>query len=356
MNQITTVGVDLAKAVIVVCAADVEGRVLFFRQLSFNGFSQWAATLPPCMFGMEACGSAHHWGRRLATYGHTVRLIAAEFVKPFRKSQGAKNDRNDAQAILTAVRQPDMRFVSVKSVDQQAVLAWHCMRKGWSDDRTALISRMRGLLAEFGVWLALSPEALKRALPRLIEDERLPARMRALLSTAMEELQRLEERIERCEMEIRTHAQQSEDAQRIEAIIGVGAITSSAVAATVTRARDFKNGRQMAAWLGLVPKQFSSGGKTMLGKITKRGDTYLRGLLTGGARSALRSAMRATPEKRTRLQCWIMEARVRLGYQKTLVAIANKHARMIWAILAKGEQYDTEAWRRYVPPTMQGGG
>jgi transposase len=240
MNQITTVGVDLAKAVIVVCAADAEGRALFFKQLSFNGFGQWAATLSPCTFGMEACSSAHHWGRRLAAYGHTVRLIAAEFVKPFRKSQGAKNDRNDAQAILTAVRQPDMRFVSVKSVDQQAVLAWHCMRRGWSDDRTALISRVRGLLAEFGVWLAQSPEALKRALPRLLEDERVPARMRALLSVAHEELRRLEGRIEHCEMEIRAHAQQSEDAQRIEAIIGVGAITSSAVAATVTHARDFK--------------------------------------------------------------------------------------------------------------------
>jgi transposase len=165
MNQIATVGADLGKAVIVVCAADRQGRVLFYKQLSFNGFAQWAATISPCTFGMEACGSAHYWGRRLAAYGHTVRLMAAEFVKPFRKSQGAKNDRNDAQAILTAVRQPDMRFVSVKSVDQQAVLAWHCMRRGWSDDRTALINRTRGLLAEFGVWLAQSPEALKRSLP-----------------------------------------------------------------------------------------------------------------------------------------------------------------------------------------------
>jgi transposase len=347
MNQITTVGVDLAKAVIVVCAADAEGRALYFKQLSFNGFGQWAATLSPCTFGMEACSSAHHWGRRLAAYGHTVRLMAAEFVKPFRKSQGAKNDRNDAQAILTAVRQPDMRFVSVKSVDQQAVLAWHCMRRGWSDDRTALISRVRGLLAEFGVWLAQSPEALKRALPRLLEDERLPERMRALLTVGQEELHRLEERIEHCEIQIRAHAQQSVEAQRIEAIIGVGAMTSSAVVATVTSARDFKNGRQMAAWLGLVPKQFSSGGKTVLGKITKRGDTYLRGLLTGGARSALLAALRKVPEKRTRLQRWMVEARLRLGYHKTLVAIANKHARMIWAILAKGEAYDPQAWQRH---------
>lgn len=349
MNQIATVGVDLAKAVIVVCAADREGRVLFYKQLSFNGFAQWAATTPPCTFGIEACSSAHYWGRQLMAYGHTVRLIAAEFVKPFRKSQGAKNDRNDAQAVLTAVRQPDMRFVSVKSVDQQAVLAWHCMRRGWNDDRTSLINRMRGLLAEFGFWLAQSPEALKRSLPGLLENEALPSRMRTLLAVAREELRELEERIELCDAEIRAHAQQSEQARRLEAIIGVGPMTSSAIAATVTNARDFKNGRQMAAWLGLVPKQFSSGGKTSLGKITKRGDTYLRGLLTGGARSALIAAMRRPPAERTRLQHWMLEARLRLGFYKALVAIANKHARMIWAILAKGEAYDPEAWKRYVP-------
>lgn len=352
MNQIAVVGVDLAKAVIVVCAADREGRLLFYKQLSFNGFAQWAATIPPCTFGMEACGSAHHWGRRLRTYGHTVRLMAAEFVKPFRKSQGAKNDRNDAQAVLTAVRQPDMRFVSVKSIDQQAILAWHCMRRGWNEERTALVNRMRGLLAEFGVWLAQSPEALKRSLPRLLEDEILPSRMRSLLTVAREELTNLEERLEVCEIEIRAHAQQSQEAQRIAAIIGVGPMTASAVAATVTNASDFKNGRQMAAWLGLVPKQFSSGGKTSLGKITRRGDTYLRGLLTGGARSALISAMRRPPEKRTRLQHWMIDARLRLGFFRTLVAIANKHARIIWAILAKGEAYDPDAWKRYMPQSV----
>ena len=349
MNQVATVGVDLAKAVIVICAADRVGRVLFFKQFSFNAFAQWAATIPSCTFGMEACSSAHHWGRQLAAHGHTVRLIAAEFVKPFRKSQGAKNDRNDAQAILTAVRQPDMRFVSVKSVDQQSVLSWHCMRRGWSDDRTALINRVRGLLAEFGVWLPQSPGVLKRALPRMLENEILPLRMRALLIVAQEELRRLDELIERCEMEIRAHAQQNEDAQRIQSIIGVGPITASAVAVTVSNVRDFKNGRQMAAWLGLVPQQFSSGGKVSLGKITKRGDTYLRGLLTGGARSALLSAMRKPPAQRTRLQSWMVEAHLRIGYYRTMVAIANKHARMIWAILAKGGAYDSEAWKQYAP-------
>jgi transposase len=349
MNKITTVGVDLAKDVIVVCAADADGHAVFFRQFSFHGFGQWAAKLVPCTFGMEACGSSHYWARRLASYGHTARLMAAEFVVPFRKSKGAKNDRNDAQAILSAVRQPDMRFVSVKSIDDQAVLAWHRMRKGWSDERTALISRIRGLMAEFGVWIGRSPESLMRALPLLVEDERIPARLRPLLIAAHEELHRLKERIEFCELEIRAHAKQNDDAQRIEAIIGIGPITASAMVSTVAHASDFKNGRQMAAWLGLVPKQFSSGGKTVLGRITKRGDTYLRGLLFNGSRSALVSALRKAPEKRTRLQRWMIDLRARLGYIKALVAIANKHARMIWAILAKGEAYDPEAWQRHIP-------
>jgi len=189
------------------------------------------------------------------------------------------------------------------------VLAWHCLRRGWRDDRTALISRVRGLFAEFGVWVAQSPEALKRSLPRLREDETLPLRMRTLLTIAYEELCRIEGRIDLCEIEIRAHAQQNDAARRVEAIIGVGPVTASAVAATVTNAGDFKNGRQMAAWLGLVPKQFSSGGKISLGKITKRGDTYVRGLLTGGARSALIAALRKSPDKRSRLQNWMVEAR-----------------------------------------------
>ena len=175
MNQITTVGVDLAKEVIVVCAGDAQGRTVYFKQFSFAGFAEWSVKLAPCAFGMEACSSAHHWARFLGAHGHTAKLMAAEFVAPFRKSQGAKNDRNDAQAILTAVRQPDMRFVSVKSVDQQAMLAWHRARAGFGEERKALLNRTRGLLAEFGVWLGRSSAVLIRHLPQLAQDERLPA-------------------------------------------------------------------------------------------------------------------------------------------------------------------------------------
>jgi transposase len=347
MNQITTVGVDLAKSVIVVCAADATGRTLLFKQLSFTGFAAWAANLPPCTIGMEACSSAHHWARVLAAQGHRPRLMAAEFVKPFRKSKGAKNDRNDAQAILSAVREPHMRFVSVKCLEQQSILACHRMRQGWLAERTALINRTRGLLAEFGIWLGRSAGTLCRALPRLSHDDALPAPVRNLLEQAREHLQLLDRQIARCEAQIALHAKHDERAQRLSAINGIGPITASALISTVSNARDFRNGRQMAAWIGLVPKQSSSGGKPHLGVITKRGDTYLRGLLAQGARATLQSALLRVPEKRSHLQHWIVELSHRVGYHKTLIAIANKHARICWAILARGESYDPQAWMHH---------
>jgi transposase len=345
MSEVTTVGVDLAKNVIVVCGANMAGRVLFFKQFSFRAFGEWAAKIPPCVFGMETCGSAHYWARRLRGYGHSVRLMAAELVKPFRMSQAAKNDRNDAEAIVLAARHPGMRFVTVKSADQQAMLSWHRMRKAWSDERTAMINRMRGLLAEFGIWLGRSPGILKRALPELFEAETLPLHFRSILRLAWEQLRTLEERLEACEREILLHAKTNDDAKRISAISGVGALTASAIVSTVPYAKDFKNGRQLAAWMGLVPQQYSSGGKQRMGQITRRGDAYLRGLLTQGARSALQAALMSKPERRTRLQRWMMDLRERVGYQKALVAIANKHARMIWAILATQKSYDPDAWR-----------
>jgi transposase len=347
MNEITTVGVDLAKEVIAVCGADCSGKTVFTRVFRREAFAAWAVQLPPCVFGLEACGAAHHWARWLRSHGHTPRLMAAEFVKPFRKSRAAKNDRNDAEAVLTAVRQPNMRFVAVKSVEQQACLSWHRMRQGFSEERTALINRLRGLLGEFGVWRGRSAAVLTRALAELEHDEVLPLMVRRLLGEARPHLARLDVAIARCEVEIKSHIKTNAAARRITAISGVGALTAAAVIATVADARDFKNGRQFAAWQGVVPRQDSSGGHTRLGHITKRGDTYLRGLLTQGARSALQAALTKEPLRRTRLQSWIVQLHARVGYHKTLVAIANKHARMIWAILAKGEDYDPDAWRRW---------
>ena len=248
---------------------------------------------------MEACSSAHYWARTLSALGHNVKLLAPDLVKPFRKSQAAKNDRNDAQAILITALQPDMRFVAVKSLEQQSILAVHRMREGWKSERTALINRVRGLLAEFGFWLGRSPQTLTRRLPQLMQEDQLPARVRALLAQAHDQLLRLEALMQQCELDIQTHARHSEAAQRLSAVNGIGPITASAIVATVGNAADFRNGRQLAAWNGLVPKQSSSGGKERLGKITKRGDTYLRGLLTQGARSTLNAALARPPDKRS---------------------------------------------------------
>jgi transposase len=257
INEITTVGVDLAKEVIVVCAGDAEGRTVFFRQFSFAGFAEWAANLPPCLIGMEACSSAHHWARFLTQHGHTPKLMAAELVEPYRLSRGAKNDRNDAQAILSAVRQPNMCFVTVKSIDQQAMLAWHRSRAGYLEERTALLNRTRGMLAEFGLWLGRSSAVLLRQLPRLAPDERLPARFRPILTHVIEHLRQIDARIDECDAQIREHARHSEQAKRLQAVLGIGHITASALVATIANPRDFRNGRQLSALVrpGAPPAQ-----------------------------------------------------------------------------------------------------
>lgn len=330
MQDITTVGVDPAKEVFAVCMLDTTGAVVYSKVLKRDAFISWAEQLTSCSVAMEACGSAHHWGRWFAARGHTARLIAAEFVQPFRKSVAAKNDRNDAEAIAIASRQPTMRYVAINSVDQQSILAWHRMREGWKEERTALLNRLRGLLGEFGVWPERSSDKLIRALPGLSEDERLPMGMRAMVIETREQLTALHTRLAHCDQEIARHAQTHPGAKRMKEM----------------DAKSFRCGRQFAAWLGLVPRQMSSGGKTRLGRISRRGDAYLRSLLVQGAKSALQAARRQPPEKASRLQRWIVDVYGRVGYHKTLVAIANKHARMIWAMLAKDERYDPSAWQR----------
>jgi transposase len=267
--------------------------------------------------------------------------MAAEFVRPFRKSLGAKNDANDAEAVCTAVRQTNMRFVSLKSIEQQAVLGLHRVRQGLIEERTATINRLRGLLAEFGIVLPQSAALLQRALPALLADEaRLPALVRRSLQVLREHLRDLELRIGEFDREIAHHAKDSAAAQRLVALTGIGPTTASAVVATVGSAHDYRNGRQFAAWLGLVPRQYSSGGKIKLGRITRRGDAYLRALLIQGARSTLQAALRRAPARRDRLSAWIVQLAQRVGYHKSLVAIANKHARIIWALLAHDQSFD----------------
>ena len=268
--------------------------------------------------------------------------MAAEFVVPLR--QGGKNDGNNALAIAIAARQPTTRLVPVKTVEQQAILAWHRMRQGWIDERTALLNRVRGLLAEFGLVPGRSPAVLIAAMARIVDEEAAPEPLRAIVQQAREPLTQLDARLVACDMQIQAHARHAPQADRIRALLGVGPITASAVVATVPDATLFRHGRLVGTWLGLTPRQHSSGGKTQLGPSSKRGDADLRGLLVNGARSALQAALRAAPDKATRLRLWMVGLARRCGYQKALVAglsnAANKHARMIWAMLTRDERYD----------------
>jgi transposase len=340
MEKVTTVGLDLAKQVMAVHGVDAKGQVMMRKVLRRDALLNWSAALPPCVIAMEACGGAHHWARALTRQGHTVRIIAAEFVRPFRKS--GKNDANDAEAICTAVRQANMRFVAIKSVQQQAALCVHRLRQGLVEERTTLINRLRGLLTEFGVVAPLSPEKLRRELRRCLDEEQtcLPSAMRQLVGDELAALNQLEQRITGYAAHIAAQVHDHPQAQRLQGIAGVGPLTAAAFVATVGQPQEFRNGRQFAAWLGLVPKQHSTGGKTRLGRITRRGDAYLRTLLILGAKSTLQAALRKPPELRHRLQRWIVDVFGRIGYHKTLVAIANKHARIIWALLANDEGFD----------------
>ncbi len=344
MNTIT-IGVDLAKGVFAVCEMDAAGRVLRRRDLKRAAFAVWLAQLPAgTVVAMEACSGAHHWGRRCLAYGLVPRLMAAQFVKPFRKSGAAKNDRNDAEAIATAARQGNMRFVPVKTVDQQARLAWHRVREGYKEAHRTLGNRLRGLLAEFGIVIPKSDAALRRALADLDAYPELPPEFKELLRAVAAHWAQVRSAFAACDARIQAHARDDVRCVRLRAPTGIGAITADAMVASVGNARAFKNGRQLAAWIGLVPSQHSSGGHARLGIISCRGDAYLRTLLIQGARSSLQRAKVVAAEKATPEQLWIRNLAARLPFGKVIVAIANKHARQLWAMLALDVDYDPHAF------------
>lgn len=343
-----TIGVDLAKSVFSVCAVDAAGRVQRRQELGREALALWLAQLPAgTRVAMEACSGAHHWARCCLAYGLQPQLMAAQFVKPFRKSCTAKNDRNDAEAIATAARQGNMRYVPVKTIDQQARLAWHRVRGGHKTEALAIGNRLRGLLAEFGIVLAKGDPALRRALADLPPPPALPDEMKELLAQLNAHWAQVHTRIAACNARIAAHARHDARCVRAQAIIGVGPITADAMLASIGSAREFKNGRQLAAWLGLVPTQHSSGGHTRLGTISCRGDAYLRTLLVQGARSSLQRAKAVSVEKSTPEQIWIRQLSARVPFGKVLVAIANKHARQLWAMLAHDETYDANAWLKH---------
>lgn len=333
--QITRVGIDLAKRVFQVHGVDANGKTRVSRKLARAEMRPFFAQLTPCVIGMEACGSAHYWARELGRLGHTVRLMAAQFVKPYRKS--GKNDAHDAEAICEAVGRPTMRFVSVKSEEQQAVLMLHRVRTLVVAQRTAQVNQIRGLLGEFGIIVPIGIRRLRALMPQILEDAEngLPVLARQVLAGLLEELRHLDAQIEAFDHQLAALAKQSEPAQRLMALEGIGPVTATAIVASVGDARVFQNGRQFAAWLGLTPRQYSSGGSIRLGRITKRGDRYLRTLLVHGARALLRFAARRTDTK-SRWACAIKDRR---HVNVAAVALAAKHARIIWVMLARGVEY-----------------
>ena len=333
--KITRVGLDLAKRVFQVHGVDELGRAKVRKQLSRAEVLEFFAQLPPCIVGMEACGGAHYWARALTKLGHSARPMAAQFVNPYRKS--GKNDANDAEAICEAVGRPNMRFVPVKSDEQQAVLMMHRARTLTVSNRTAQVNQIRGLLGEFGLVVPVGIKRLRKQLPDILADAEngLPLLARQILANLLQEWHHFDERIERYDQEIAQLASLSEPARRLMALDGIGPITATAVVASVGNAQAFKNGRQFAAWLGLTPRQYSSGGTTRLGRITKRGDRYLRMLLVHGARSRLRFIDRKTDPK----SAWAKRLKQRRHVNVAAVALAAKHARIMWAMLAKGTSY-----------------
>ncbi|HSR58853.1 MAG TPA: IS110 family transposase [Candidatus Binataceae bacterium] len=333
--QVTTVGIDLAKNVFRVHGVDAGGKPVLRKKVSRGQLLKLLANLAPCLVGMEACGGAHYWGREIEQLGHQVRLINPRFITPYLK--GNKNDANDAEAICEAVARPSMRFVALKSRAQQDALSVHRVRSLLQRQRGALMNQMRGLLAECGVVVAKGPAALRRALPLILGEraETLSAWMRELVLEMSERLRFLEQRLADYDRRIERLARSSAPAGRLMEVAGVGPLTATALIAAVGNAQQFKSGRQLSAWLGLVPAQRSSGQRTVLLGISKRGDRYLRTLLIHGARSALRYS----GGKRDRLSCWADALRQRRGYNLAAVALANKNARVLWALLTRGEAY-----------------
>jgi transposase len=334
--EISTIGIDLAKNVFQVHGINEHGRTVLKRQVKRDQMASFFVNMPPCLVGMEACSGAHHWARKLQTLGHVVKLMPPQFVKPYVKTN--KNDAADAEAICEAVTRPNMRFVPIKNVEQQAVLALHRARQGFVEARTAQANQIRGLLAEFGL---VVPQGLCRVLGEVrerIEDasNELPGSFRLLIDRLLDHLKELHRQVGELEVQIRVAHRKSEASIRLEKIPGIGPITASALAASVGDAKEFKSGRQLAAWLGLVPAQSSSGGKTNLLGISKRGDSYLRTLLIHGARSAVRVFQtKHDPSGNP----WLQKLLERRNVNVATVALANKNARIAWALLARDREF-----------------
>lgn len=334
-GSIKVAGIDLAKNTFHLHGVDGRSQVVLRKKLSRGKLMAFMANLPPCLVGMEACGGAHDWARKFRAMGHEVRLMSPQFVKPYVKSN--KNDTVDAEAICEAVQRPNMRFVPIKGIEQQDVQSLHRAREQAMKNRTAQSNQIRGLLMEYGMVLGKGVATLRKALPDILEDadNGLTPLFREILYGLSDELRRLEERLTAYDAKIAHLGAQSQVCQRLMTIPGVGPLTATALAAAVGDAKVFANGREMSAWLGLVPRQCSTGGKPKLLGISKRGDTYLRKLVIHGARSALRFA----DKKQDVRSRWAVDVRGRRGKNIAAVALANKMVRSAWVLLSRNEEY-----------------
>ena len=329
----TTIGLDLAKSVFQIHGVDAHGKVVTSKRLRRDAVLTFFANLPPCTVGMEACGTAHYWARELRQLGHEVRLMPPRYVKPYVKRH--KNDRADAEAICEAVTRPNMRFVPIKSEDQQAALVIHRVRTMLVQQKTQLINGLRGHLAEFGLVAPQGAPKIAVLTARLAEpgDEQIPAAAKTVLQVLVEQLRDTERRIGELDERLVAQAKQDELCRRLSTIPGIGPITATALVATIGDAKAFTSGRHLAAWLGLVPRQHSTGGKERLGGISKAGDGYLRQMLVHGARAVVRWRRTASPWLAKLLECRPVNI--------VVVALANKTARIAWAVLRRGENYHT---------------
>jgi transposase len=337
--NITTLGIDIAKNVFELHGVDKNGHVIISKQLSRQKLTAFIAQLPPCLIGMEACGGAHYWARLFQQFGHEVKLMSPQFVKPYVKSN--KNDTQDAQAICEAVGRPSMRFVAIKTIEQQDIQGVHRMRERIVKSRTALVNQIRGLLMEYGIVIAQSVGQIRKQLPLIIEDaeNQLSGFARSLFNELLCELRDLDVKVKFYDSKIESICQNNVICQKLIQVKGVGTLTATAMVASIGDAKVFKNGREMAAYIGLVPRQSSSGGKQRLLGISKRGDRYLRCLLIHGARAVVTRGKNLAQKK----TLWLADLKQRRGTNRTVVALANKNARVMWAIMAKEEAYNAAA-------------
>jgi len=335
MQAITTIGLDIAKSVFQVHAVDAAGQVIIRRQLKRRSVLAFFEKLPPCLVGIEACASSHHWSRELKALGHTVRLMPPAYVKPYVKRQ--KNDATDAEAICEAVARANMRFVPTKTPEQQSCLMLHRTRHLFIRQQTAVINAIRAHLAELGIVAPVGRKGVEELLDVVADrgDKRVPEVARACIAALGAQLRRLKEQILELDRMIMAWHRSSEASQRLDAIPGVGPILATALVASVADPKAFRSGRNFSAWIGLVPKQHSSGGKDRLGSISKQGDRYLRGLFVAGALAVIRYAKIHGTKHRP----WLTALLARRPVKVAAIALANKIARMAWAMMARGERY-----------------